>query len=367
MNDFESRIKTFGIRAKDIKDSLITEEATKTSLVLPFFNILGYDIFNPMEFVPEFTADVGIKKGEKVDYAILLNNTPSILIECKAVNEPLTKHDSQLFRYFSTTTAKFAILTNGIIYRFFTDLEESNKMDEKPFLEINITSLKENQILELKKFHKENFDLDNIKNTASDLKYLGLIRETLTKIFNETPDDEFTKFILNSGVYDGVKTQNILDKYRPLVKRSILLYINDLVNEKIQSALNTQAEQQQEELNAEIIEENQDQDVNATSQIITTEEEIQSFYIVKSILRGHIDINRISYKDTISYFGINIDGKVTKWLCRIVLKENIKYVLIKNDNEENEKYVINNIDEIYNLQQPLLDRLKQLNETDKTN
>ena len=143
--------------------------------------------------------------------------------------------------------------------------------------------------------------------------------------------------------------------------------INDLVNEKIQSALNTQTEQQQEELNAEIIEENQDQDVNATSQIITTEEEIQSYYIVKSILRGHIDINRISYKDTISYFGINIDGKVTKWLCRIVLKENIKYVLIKNDNEENEKYVINNIDEIYNLQQPLLDRLKQLNKTDKTN
>ena len=359
MNDFESRIKTFGIRAKDIKDSLLTEEATKTSLVLPFFNILGYDIFNPMEFVPEFTADVGIKKGEKVDYAILLNDTPSILIECKAVNEPLTKHDSQLFRYFSTTTAKFAILTNGINYRFFTDLEESNKMDEKPFLEINITSLKENQILELKKFHKENFDLDNIKNTASDLKYLGLIRETLTKIFNETPDDEFTKFILNSGVYDGVKTQNIIDKYRPLVKRSIMLYINDLVNEKIQSALNTQTEQQEEELNIQEIE--QEQETSNSSQIITTEEEIQSYYIVKSILRGHIDINRISYKDTASYFGINIDSKVTKWLCRIILKENIKYVLIKNDNNENEKFVINNIDDIYNLQQQLLDRLEQLN------
>ncbi|MGP1598524.1 type I restriction endonuclease [Peptoanaerobacter stomatis] len=358
MNDFESRIKAFGIRAKEIKDSLQTEEATKTSLVLPFFNILGYDIFNPTEFVPEFTADIGIKKGEKVDYAILLNNIPSMLIECKSVNEPLTKHDSQLFRYFSTLTAKFAILTNGIIYRFFTDLEESNKMDEKPFLEINITSLKDNQISELKKFHKENFDLDNIKNTASDLKYLGLIRETLSKIFNETPDDEFTKFILNSGVYEGVKTQNIIDKYRPLVKKSIALYVNDLVNEKIQSALNSQAEQENE-INSETVE--TDSEANSESQIVTTEEELQSYYIVKSILRGYIDINRITYKDTISYFGINIDNKVTKWLCRIVLKENIKYVLIKNENDETEKFVINNIDEIYNLEQPLLSRLKKLN------
>ena len=129
--DFIDEIKQYSKRVSNLKDSLSTEEATKTSLIMPFFALLGYDVFNPEEFVPEYTADVGIKKGEKVDYAILSNGEPVMLIECKAVKEELKKHDSQLFRYFGTSKAKFAILTNGIIYRFFTDLDEPNKMDER--------------------------------------------------------------------------------------------------------------------------------------------------------------------------------------------------------------------------------------------
>ena len=357
MNTFEENIKAFSGRIKTLKDNIATEEATKTSLVMPLFQILGYDIFNPIEFTPEFTADVGIKKGEKVDYAILSNGQPQILIECKSVNEELTKHDSQLFRYFGTTTAKFAILTNGIIYRFFTDLEETNKMDEKPFLEINMTSLKENHISELKKFHKDTFDLNSIKNTASDLKYLGLIKIALNKIFNETPDDEFVKFILNSGVYDGVKTQNILDKYKPLVKKSINLYINDLVSDKLQNALNSQAESEETELATE---NENTENISEENQVITTQEELQSFYIIKSLLREYIDIKRLDYKDTLSYFGINIDKKVTQWLCRVILKENTKYVIIKNSNDENEKFTIESIDDIYNLKDRLIQRLQNL-------
>lgn len=115
-----------------------TEEATKTAVIMPFFAMLGYDVFNPQEFVPEFTADVGIKKGEKVDYAIVKDGTPVILIECKSITENLERHDSQLFRYFGTSEAKFAILTNGLQYRFYTDLDNANKMDEDPFLTINI-------------------------------------------------------------------------------------------------------------------------------------------------------------------------------------------------------------------------------------
>lgn len=123
---FEEKVKSFSSRIKSLKDTIQTEEATKTSLVMPFFQALGYDVFNPQEFTPEFVADVGIKKGEKVDYAIKIDDEPMILIECKSVNENLEKHDSQLFRYFGTSTAKFAILTNGIIYRFYTDIEETN-------------------------------------------------------------------------------------------------------------------------------------------------------------------------------------------------------------------------------------------------
>lgn len=138
MSDFVDQVKNLAKRVKKLKDSILTEEATKTSVIMPFFQSLGYDVFNPEEFVPEFTADVGIKKGEKVDYAILQNGHPIILIEAKSIQERLEKHDSQLFRYFGTTTAKFAILTNGIVYRFYTDLDEQNKMDKVPFFEFNI-------------------------------------------------------------------------------------------------------------------------------------------------------------------------------------------------------------------------------------
>ena len=149
--DFVDQLKQFAKRVESMKDSLQTEEATKTALIMPFFSMLGYDVFNPQEFVPEFTADVGIKKGEKVDYAILKDGEPVILVECKSITENLDRHDSQLFRYFGTTTAKFAILTNGQYYRFYTDLDNPNKMDEDPFLTINILDIRDNQVPELKK------------------------------------------------------------------------------------------------------------------------------------------------------------------------------------------------------------------------
>ena len=125
--DFIDKLKQFSKRVESLKDNIQTEEATKTSLIMPFFSLLGYDVFNPDEFIPEFTADVGIKKGEKVDYAILQDGKPVILIEAKWIGEKLEKHDSQLFRYFATCKAKFAILTNGQYYRFYTDLEEPNR------------------------------------------------------------------------------------------------------------------------------------------------------------------------------------------------------------------------------------------------
>ena len=173
---FNEDLKQLAERVVSLRESISTEEATKMSMILPFFQLLGYDVFNPSEFCPEYTADIGVKKGEKVDYAILIDNTPQILIECKWCGESLSKHGSQLFRYFGTSQAKFGILTNGLTYQFLTDLDEVNKMDLTPFLEIHLDNLKDAQINELKKFSKEIFDKDSIFSTASDLKYSSLIK-----------------------------------------------------------------------------------------------------------------------------------------------------------------------------------------------
>lgn len=350
---FEETIKAFSSRVIKLVETVATEEATKTSLIMPFFQILGYDVFNPLEFIPEFTADVGIKKGEKVDYAIFLNNEPVILIEAKSANENLTKHDSQLFRYFSTTKAKFAILTNGLNYRFYTDLDEPNKMDENPFFEIVLSDLKDQQIIELKKFKKENFNIDEILDTASELKYTGLIKNVLKDLF-ATPSDDFVKLVLNNDVYNGVKTQNVVDKFKPLIKRGLVSYVNEIVNDRIQNALNANmAKQDDEESNIDI-------NIEPEKQIITTEEELESYYIIKSILRNVIDQSRLSYKDTLSYFSINVDNKVTKWLCRLYFKENKKFIVISSSNKNDTKIEFDNLDALYTLSEQLIARLNEI-------
>lgn len=346
--EFEEKLKEFSKRVEKLIKSIKTEEATKTSMIMPLFSLLGYDVFNPDEFIPEYVADVGIKKGEKVDYAIALDGKVTILIEAKSINENLQKHDSQLFRYFGTTTAKIAILTNGIKYKFYTDLEETNKMDITPFLEIDILDLKENDIAEIKKFCKETFDINTIINAASNLKYASSIEKILSEEF-ANPSEDFIKLILNKGVYEGVKTQNIIEKYRPILKKSINYYINSLVNQKLQNALNNSKVENNEE---DII------DITQEESIVTTNEELECYYIVKSILSEFVNPNQLYYKDTYSYFGILYENKVTKWICRIYLKENVRYIVIPDENKNEVRYEINEITDIYKLREKLKERLK---------
>lgn len=345
--EFEEKMREFSKRIKKFQKTISTEEATKTSLIIPFFSLLGYDVFNPMEFIPEYIADVGIKKGEKVDYAITIDGQPSILIEAKSVNENLQKHGSQLYRYFGTTAAKVGILTNGIIYKFYTDLKETNKMDLSPFLEIDLLNLKDSDVVELNKFCKENFDIDVIMNSASNLKYASSIEKILSDEFSN-PSDDFVKLILSKGIYDGVRTQSVIDKYRAILKKSINHYINDIMNQKLQTVLNNSSSENNNETE-EIIEDNA---------IITSDEEIECYHIVKAILSEIVNPGEIQYKDTINYFGILYENKVTKWICRVFIKENVKFLIIPDNDKKEIRYDIENISDIYKLKQQLIDRLK---------
>lgn len=354
--DFSDLLKLFAKRVESLKEKLQTEEATKASIIMPFFQLLGYDVFNPDEFVPEYTADVGIKKGEKVDYAIMLNGEPIILIEAKWIGEPLEKHDSQLFRYFGTTKAKFAILTNGLIYKFYTDLEASNKMDEKPFLEINILDLKESQINELKKFHKDTFDINTIIDTASELKYSSEFKNVFSQQLNN-PTDDFVKLFL-SNIYNGLKTQTIVEKFRPIIKKSLNQYVTELMNDKIKSALNNEntipsvTEPENSGISpSEIIVE--------ANKITTTEEELEGFHIIKSILREHVQSSDIAYKDTESYFGILFQNNVRKWICRLKLNSSSKTLILPDDNKQEKKYTIDTIDDIFKYKEELISSLKK--------
>lgn len=349
---FLEEIKAFSERITNLKDTIKTEESTKMSLIIPLFQLLGYDVFNPNEFCPEYTADVGIKKGEKVDYAILFDGNPCILIECKSCTESLEKHGSQLFRYFSTTSAKFGILTNGLIYKFYTDLEEANKMDLIPFLEIDLLNLQNSQITQLQKFSKENFDTTAIFSTAEELKFSSLIKTAIqNEIDNPSPD--FVKYIV-SNIYDGKKNQAVLEKFTPIVKKSFSALINETINQKLSSALDTTIETAPEIAVAE-----DSASIPQGSKIVTTEEEIEAFYIVKGMLAGTCDIKDVVYRDTESYFGILFKDNNRKPICRMNFDTKNKQLLIPDENKKFERHYIDSLNDLYNFKDSLINVVKR--------
>lgn len=360
--DFIDQLKQFSKRVESIQSTISTEEATKTAIVMPFFSMLGYDVFNPQEFVPEFTADVGIKKGEKVDYAIVQDGEPVILIECKSITENLEKHDSQLFRYFGTTSAKFAILTNGVIYRFYTDLDDPNKMDEAPFLSVNILEIRDNQVPELKKFCKACFDVDSIFSTASELKYANEFKALFTEQL-ETPSDDFVRFFLQS-CYTGQKTQNVIEKFRPILRKALNVLISEMMNDKIKSALGggdvipASVPTSSDASDAELPEDPEAATPKRRgNNIITTEEELEAYFIVKNMLKDVAEMSDITYKDTESYFNILYKANTRKWICRLKLTENQKVLMIPDEEKNISKIVLFDVYEILDYKEQLVDVL----------
>ena len=341
--DFIEEIRNLSARIIKQKDVIQTEEATKTAFVMPFINLLGYDVFNPTEVVPEFTADIGTKQGEKVDYAIFKDDEVIMLIECKKYGEDLSDvHTSQLYRYFSVAHARIAVLTDGAVYRFYTDLEESNIMDTKPFLEFDMLDIQPPLVNELKQFTKPVFDLDKTLTAASDLKYTKEIKQTMMEQL-ETPAEDFVRFFLSS-VYSGRHTQAVVQQFTDIVKRALNQFLNDQINQRLQSAI-TKGEVAEQSVEVEESDEPISEEVE--SRIVTTEEELEGFYTVKSIIREVVAPDRIGHRDTISYMSVVLDGSSRKPICRLHFNSARKYLGLFDEERNHERIEIEGIDDIY--------------------
>ena len=339
--DFKDQLKALSERVEKLLPQIQTEEATKNALIMPFIQILGYDVFNPFEVSPEYTADLGLKKGEKVDYAIMKDGEPIILIECKCHSEQLNPYNSQLFRYFHTTKAKFGMLTNGINYFFYTDLVEINKMDEVPFLEFNLTDLKDNVIEELKKFSKSYFDLEKILNSASELKYTNEIKAVLAKEI-ANPSENFVKFFAKQ-IYKGIITAKILEQFTVVTKKSFSQFLNETINDRLKSALNK--ENEENKITEHQIETGVQELEEKTPQ--TTEHELEAFFIVKSILRPNVESSRVSYKETLHYIEVQLDENTRKRVCRVWLNTKKNYLSLFDENKKETRHEIHSLDDIY--------------------
>ena len=340
--DLIDQLNALATRIRATKDLIQTEEATKNAMVMPFIQILGYNVFDPTEVTPELIADVGTKKGEKVDYAILRDGNPIMLFECKKCGGDLhINHASQLFRYFHVTESRFGVLTNGLKYRFFTDLEQPNKMDNTPFFEFDILDFKERDVEELKKFAKSSFDIDTILNTASDLKYTRAIQERLNE-WVVNPPDELVR-LLSADLLGGRRfTPTLKDQFAQITKCAFEQLLSERINFRLKGAMAAELPT-----------------VSGTSipiiphaaeeaEVETTAEEIEGLHIVRSILRDVVSPRRIVMRDNLSYCAILLDDNNRKPVCRLRFNNTQKLAVgIFGPDKAEERFTLEEIDDLY--------------------
>ena len=240
MTEFEDKLAQVARRARDYASSLDTEEATKNALVMPFISqVLGYDVFDPQEVVPEFVADLGLKKGEKIDYAIMREGKVNILVEAKKVGSELSlAHASQLVRYFHTSEARIGVLTNGRVWNFYTDLDKANILDERPFLVLDLLDIDPVTVPKLEQLAKGSFDLDSVIAAAEELKYVSAIKREISAEM-AAPSDELVK-VLAKRVYSGYMNAKAVETFTRLTEEAARQYINDRVNARLKTALGDQ-------------------------------------------------------------------------------------------------------------------------------
>ncbi|MDZ8082777.1 MAG: type I restriction endonuclease [Nostoc sp. DcaGUA01] len=311
-------------------DQVVGEESTKMALIVPFLNALGYDVYDPSEVMPEYVADFATRRAgqfEKVDYALAINNNIVMLVEAKARGQKAEAHDGQLRKYFNAlVTTKVAVVTNGIEYRFFTDLRDKNVMDKEPFFTFNILEYDSKDIDNLKFFHRDNFEVTAITNHAEEMVYVKSMTHLVGNILR-SPSEEFVRFLLAelgtvapSYEIQGRITGKVIDKFKPIVKKSIQESLVELMTRSLSQEI---AQPVEVEVEPEIEEEEQPQDPQE-SKIVTTAEEIEAFEKIKSITQTSKSYSfELKYKDTASYFGINL-GKTTWWFLRLYLSSQKK-------------------------------------------
>ena len=346
--DLIDQLKALATRIQQTKSLIQTEEATKNAMVMPFIQILGYNVFDPTEVTPELVADIGTKKGEKVDYAILRNGDPIMLFECKRCGGDLhINHASQLFRYFHVTESRFGVLTNGLKYRFFTDLEQPNKMDETPFFEFDLLDFKERDVEELKKFAKSTFDVDTILTTASDLKYTRLIQERLTE-WGANPPDEFVR-IISADLLAGRRfTPTLKDQFAQITKRAFEQLLTERIYGRLKGAMAAESPLPSDEATPIIPQATEE------SEVVTTAEEIEGLHIVRSILRDVVSPRRIVMRDNMSYCAILLDDNNRKPVCRLRFNNTQKLAVgIFGPDKNEERFPIQEIDDLYGFAEQL--------------
>lgn len=345
--DFADRLRELATRIAAQRASIATEEATKHAFVLPFIQLLGYDVFNPMEVTPELVADVGLKKGEKVDYAILHEGKPSMIFECKAHTSNLRDAEySQLFRYFHVTDVRFSVLTNGLQYWFFTDLDAPNKMDPQPFLKVDLLNLRDGDLDELRKFTRAQFNVDTILSTASELKYVRELKRALSEeLLN--PSEDFARLLI-SRVHQGTITAKVRQQFIPFISKAYQAHLSDVFSERLKGVIGQQGAQDVTLPTTTSETSTATPPSESPSTVTTTQDEHEAFLIVRAIVASEADVTRVVMRDVQSYCGVLFDDNNRKPVCRLYLNGKRWQVgLFDNEERAETRHDLTAVTELY--------------------
>ncbi|TVS27067.1 type I restriction enzyme HsdR N-terminal domain-containing protein [Corynebacterium sanguinis] len=354
----EQAVTQLSQKVKELKPIIETEEATKTAFIIPFIaNVLGYDVTDPREVIPEYTADVGTKKGEKVDFAIKSGDSFRFLIECKKVGAPLDlNHANQLVRYFNVTDTEFAILTNGEIYEFYTQLDRINRMDDKPFLTLDLSNIDARTFPHLEKVTKANFDAQTIMAMAGELRYVSELRKLVAKEFKD-PSHDLVRLFATQVTSQRMTAQN-LEKFSQLTHTAMTQYVRDEVNRRLRSAQDMEdpvetVDSEEHEVDKETL--------SSESSIVTTDEELQAYSIIRAICCSEVPASEISMRDAKSYCAILYQDNNRKPIARLQFDRTVpRIVIFAPDRTEEAFDLLNGVEEIYSYADKLRERVKTL-------
>ncbi|WP_375290891.1 type I restriction endonuclease [Qipengyuania sp.] len=348
--ELEASMADLAAKLREHRQILETEEAAKTTLVLPFLRALGYDIFNPAEVKAEFTCDVGTKKGEKVDYALCVGGEVQVLVECKPVASELSlKHASQLYRYFAATNARISLLTNGVIYQFYTDSDRANMMDDQPFFVFNLEQYRKADLKHLSAFARQEFDVDAIVRQAGNLKLQSQVTATLRQEF-AAPTDDFVRLI-SSRLHEGRLTEQVKERFQSAIVQSISSIIRDGVNERLESAIRG------EEIEDTTATEPEDDQGG----VVTTQVEIDGFNIIRAIGSRLVSPDRIVVRDAKSYCAVLLDDNNRKAIARMHFNSpTSRYLGVMSGKNEEARHVVGGPIDIYRHADALEARIREL-------
>lgn len=296
MATLREQVEAYVTRVKSLADHVKgNEQATKQSLIGPFFTMLGYDLTDPRECMPEYKADFGKDRSVKpIDWAFLNNGAFAFFVEAKEVGKRLGGFDEQLADYFAKDPAvKLGILTNGAQWRFFTDVVNANVMDRDPFAKWDVFGNEAPPFDVLTLLQKASFNPELIRAFAQRQRAQNLLVGELSRLLE--PADEFTKLAV-ANLETRMLTRSVVEGWKPVVASAL----DEWARQRMLTAALTPPVPEEQE-----------------NKVVTTEEELAAFGAIEEMLGPD---RPIGWEDSLSYFKIYAGDRKSRVFVRLGLE-----------------------------------------------